>query len=50
MSLKNIFNCAFNVKTTLSYFYVASKQWLPEVKSHYMYFPFVGLIPNFYDM
>ncbi len=33
MSLKIFSNCAFNVKTTLNYFYAVFKQWLQEVKS-----------------
>jgi hypothetical protein len=37
-------------KLSLSCFYVAFKQWLQEVKSLYMYFSFIKLIPNFYDM
>jgi hypothetical protein len=37
-------------KLFLSSFYVALKQCLQEVKSPYMYFSFIILIPNFYDM
>jgi hypothetical protein len=43
-------NCAFSVKITLNYFYVDFKQWLQEVKSLYMYFSLIRLIPNLYDM
>ncbi len=50
MSLKIFLNCVFSVKTTLSCFYAAFKQWLQEVKSPYTYFSFIILIPNFYDM
>ncbi len=37
-------------KLFLSYFYATFKQWLQEVKRFYMYFSFIRLIPNFYDM
>ncbi len=50
MSLKNISNCAFSVKTTLTFFYATFKQWLQEVKSPFVYFSLIILIPNFYDM
>jgi hypothetical protein len=50
ISLKIFSNCAFSVKTILNYFYVVFKQGLQEVKSPYMYFSLIRLIPNFYDM
>jgi hypothetical protein len=37
-------------KLLLSCFYASFKQWLQEVKSFYMYFSLIKLIPNFYDM
>jgi len=37
-------------KLLLSCFYATLKQWLQEVKSLYIYFSFIKLIPNFYDM
>jgi hypothetical protein len=37
-------------KLFLNCFYVDFKQWLYEVKNPYMYFSFIRLIPNFYDV
>jgi len=37
-------------KLLLSCFYATLKQWLQEVKSLYIYFSFIKLIQNFYDM
>jgi hypothetical protein len=51
MSLKIIFKIVHLVsKLLLNYFYVVFKEWSEKVKSHYMYFSFIRLIPNFYDM
>jgi len=47
MSLKNISKLCF-IKTTLNYFYATFKQWKQEVKSPYMYFSLIRLIPNFF--
>jgi len=49
--IKNYFQIVLLVsKLFLNYFYAAFKQWLQEVKSPYIYFTIIKLIPNFYDM
>jgi hypothetical protein len=49
--IKKYFQIVFLVsKFLLSCFYTSFKYWLQGVKSHYMYFSPVRLIPNFYDM
>jgi hypothetical protein len=37
-------------KLLLSYLYTTFKQWLQEIKSLYMYFSFIKLNSNFYNM